>query len=96
MTIKDFKKFSNTKLFLDQGLNVIDGNLALNGDDYLMFLKDETQYPPEKTSELPAVKILQMDMLQSQNPSRVIIEQKGLLCLKMEITGGCILINIIA
>ena len=58
VTTRDFKKFSNTKLFFDQGFNVIDGTLALNGDDYLLFLKDETRYPPEKNIRVTSSKNL--------------------------------------
>lgn len=58
MTTKDFKKFSNTKLFFDQGFNVIDGTLALNGAHYLLFLKDETRYPPEKNIRVTSSKNL--------------------------------------
>ena len=48
VTTKDFKKFSNTKLLYDQGFNVIDATIHKNGNTYLMFLKDETRYPPQK------------------------------------------------
>ena len=58
VTTKDFKKFSNTKLFFDQGFNVIDGTLAFNGADYLLFLKDETRYPPEKNIRVTSSKNL--------------------------------------
>lgn len=47
---KDLKSFSETKLFFDQGFNVIDATIAKAGAEYLMFLKDETNAPfvPEK------------------------------------------------
>lgn len=49
-TSRDFKVFSDTKLFFDQGFNVIDATIARDGARYLMFLKDETNAPfvPEK------------------------------------------------
>jgi hypothetical protein len=49
-TTKDFKTFSETKLFYDHGFNVIDATLAKDGNRYLMFLKDETNVPftPQK------------------------------------------------
>lgn len=47
-TTKDFKKFSPTKLLYDQGFNVIDATIQKDGRKYIMFLKDETRYPPQK------------------------------------------------
>jgi hypothetical protein len=47
-TTKDFKKFSPTQLLYDQGFNVIDATIQKNGKQYVMFLKDETRYPPQK------------------------------------------------
>lgn len=49
---KNFEDFSATKLFYDRGFNVIDGTLAKQGDQYLLFLKDETLSPPEKNIRL--------------------------------------------
>ena len=48
VTTKDFENFSETKLFYDQGFNVIDGTLTKHQGTYYMFLKDETRHPPEK------------------------------------------------
>jgi len=48
LTTKDFKKFSKTKLFYDQGFNVIDGTLIKADNKYVLFLKNETRTPPEK------------------------------------------------
>lgn len=47
-TTKDFKRFSPTKLLYDQGFNVIDATIQKEGKQYIMFLKDETRYPPQK------------------------------------------------
>lgn len=47
-TTKDFVDFSKTKLFYEQGFNVIDGTLVRENGEYILFLKDETRYPPEK------------------------------------------------
>lgn len=44
----DFKTFSKTALFFDHGFNVIDGSLIQADGNYILFLKDETRYPPEK------------------------------------------------
>ncbi|MBN1154591.1 glycoside hydrolase family 43 protein [candidate division KSB1 bacterium] len=50
VTTKDFNEFSETKIFYDKGFNVIDATLIKRGDDYIMFLKDETNKPftPQK------------------------------------------------
>jgi hypothetical protein len=48
VTTKDFREFSETKLFYDQGFNVIDGTLSKHKNKYILFLKDETRTPPEK------------------------------------------------
>ena len=44
----DFENFSETNLFYNQGFNVIDGTLAKIGEEYILFLKDETRNPPQK------------------------------------------------
>lgn len=48
VTTKDFKKFSKTKLLYDKGFNVIDASIVPDGKRFIMFLKDETRYPPQK------------------------------------------------
>jgi hypothetical protein len=48
VTTKNFKKFSKTKLLYNQGFNVIDASIVYDGKQYIMFLKDETRYPPQK------------------------------------------------
>lgn len=49
VTTRDFKNFSETKLFYDHGFSVIDATLAADRNRYVMFLKDETDRPnPEK------------------------------------------------
>ena len=50
VTTKDFIAFSSTKLFFDPGHNVIDAFLAKEGEQYLLFYKDETLLPIEKKS----------------------------------------------
>ena len=47
-TTKDFKAFSETKLFYDKGFNAIDATINNNGKNYVMFIKDETRIPPQK------------------------------------------------
>jgi hypothetical protein len=48
VTTKDFNVLSETKLFYNQGFNVIDATIVKNGKEYIMFLKDETVEPPQK------------------------------------------------
>lgn len=58
-TTKDFVDFSDTKLFYDNGFNVIDATILKKNDSYMMFLKDETLNPkPEKN-----IKIAESDNL---------------------------------
>lgn len=47
-TTRDFQSFSPTKLLYDPGFNAIDATLIREGDEYIMFLKDETRIPPAK------------------------------------------------
>ncbi|WP_395259280.1 hypothetical protein [Halalkalibaculum sp. DA3122] len=47
-TTRDFKSFSDTRLRYDQGFNVIDATITPDGDRYVMFLKNETRWPPGK------------------------------------------------
>ncbi|MEP7376673.1 MAG: glycoside hydrolase family 43 protein [Chitinophagaceae bacterium] len=48
VTTKDFKIFSKTTLLYDKGFNVIDASIVPDGNRFIMFLKDETRYPPQK------------------------------------------------
>lgn len=48
VTTKDFKTFSDTRLFYEPGFNVIDATIVQGGDRWVMFLKDETREPPQK------------------------------------------------
>ena len=57
-TTKDFRDFSKTKLFFDQGFNVIDGSINKSAEDYILFLKDETRYPPQKNIRITSSKSL--------------------------------------
>ena len=44
-TTRDFHSFSPTRLFYDDGFNVIDATMIRNGDTYYLFMKDESIYP---------------------------------------------------
>jgi len=58
VTTKNFQDFSKTKLFFDQGFNVIDGSVNKSEKDYILFLKDETRYPPQKNIRITSSKSL--------------------------------------
>lgn len=47
-TTRDFKTFSKTRMLYDPGFSVIDATIAANGNEYVLFLKNETRYPVEK------------------------------------------------
>lgn len=47
-TTKDFKNFSETKLYWNPNHNVIDAYLTKEGSEYLLFYKDETLKPEAK------------------------------------------------
>lgn len=48
VTTKDFKTFSETKLFFEPGFSVIDGAILQKDDTYYLFVKNENSAPPEK------------------------------------------------
>lgn len=52
VSTKDFVTFSKTKIFFEPGHNVIDSFMAKDGDDYLLFYKDETLRPEKKSIHL--------------------------------------------
>ncbi|MDX2048752.1 MAG: glycosyl hydrolase, partial [Chitinophagaceae bacterium] len=54
----DFKNFSHTKMLYDRGFNVIDASIVQDGKKYIMFLKDETRYPPQKNIRIATSKKL--------------------------------------
>ncbi|WP_207492339.1 glycoside hydrolase family 43 protein [Aridibaculum aurantiacum] len=55
VTTKDFKTFSDTKLFLDPGFSVIDCVIVKRGkDDYVLVLKDNTR--PERNIKIAFAK----------------------------------------
>lgn len=47
-TTKDFREFTQTRLFYEPGFNVIDGTIIKVDGEYVMFIKDETIEPPKK------------------------------------------------
>jgi hypothetical protein len=47
-TTKDFRAFTPTRLFYDDGFNVIDATVVRDGRRHVMFVKDETRQPAAK------------------------------------------------
>lgn len=57
VTTKDFKTYSDTKLFYDDGFNVIDSTIfKVEDNQYAMILKNETRHPPEKNLRIAFAK----------------------------------------
>jgi hypothetical protein len=53
VTTTDFSTFSPTKLLYEWGFSVIDADIIRDGERYVMFLKDETEWPtPQKNIRL--------------------------------------------
>jgi beta-xylosidase len=48
VTTRDFKDFTKAAILYDHGFNVIDATIQRSGNNWYMFLKDETRYPPQK------------------------------------------------
>ncbi|MEN6309283.1 MAG: glycoside hydrolase family 43 protein [Anaerohalosphaeraceae bacterium] len=48
VTTRDFKTYSETKLLIEPGFNVIDSTIIQANGKWVMFLKNETKNPPEK------------------------------------------------
>jgi len=48
VTTKDFTSFTKAKILYDQNFSVIDAFIVRDGDRHVMFLKDETEQPPQK------------------------------------------------
>lgn len=57
-TTKNFKKFSKTKLLYEPGFNIIDASIVKQGDEFVMFLKDETKVPVQKNIKIASSKKL--------------------------------------
>ncbi|MEO8404108.1 MAG: glycoside hydrolase family 43 protein [Chitinophagaceae bacterium] len=55
---KDFKTFSPTALLYNQGFNTIDATIQQDGKQFVMFVKDETRYPPQKNIRIAISKKL--------------------------------------
>ncbi|MCT4646169.1 MAG: glycoside hydrolase family 43 protein [Carboxylicivirga sp.] len=85
VTTKDFKTFSETKLFYDHGFNVIDGSiLKLADEDYILFLKDETRHPKaEKNIRWAKAKNIEGPYTKTSEPITGDYWAEGPTCLKL-------------
>lgn len=54
VTTRDFKTFSDTKLFFEPGFSVIDGAMLEKDNKYYLFVKNENPNPAEKNIRLTA------------------------------------------
>jgi beta-galactosidase len=54
VTTKDFKAFSDTKLYFEPGFSVIDGSIVQKGNTYYLFVKNENSAPAEKNIRVTA------------------------------------------
>lgn len=59
VTTKDFKTWSKPKLLYEPGFSVIDASIVKEGNQYVMFLKNETKSPPEKNLRVATSKNIQ-------------------------------------
>jgi beta-galactosidase len=59
VTTKDFNSFTPTRLFFDPDFSVIDGTILQKGNEYMMFVKNETLRPVQKNIRVTATFDLQ-------------------------------------
>ncbi|MDO9374306.1 MAG: glycoside hydrolase family 43 protein [Ferruginibacter sp.] len=68
-TTKDFTQFTKTSVLYDHGFTVIDATIQKAGDEYIMFLKDETKLPsPQKNIRIATCKKLTGNYSQPSTP----------------------------
>ncbi len=58
MLTNDFKEFTPARLLYDKGFNVIDATIQQHGDNYMMFLKNESDSPAQKNIRIAISKQL--------------------------------------
>ncbi|MTK52352.1 MAG: family 43 glycosylhydrolase [Paludibacter sp.] len=59
VTTSNFRSFSKTTLFFDPDFSVIDGTILKRGDEYMLFLKNETLRPVQKNIRVSVTENLQ-------------------------------------
>ncbi|SHL22751.1 hypothetical protein SAMN05444266_102526 [Chitinophaga jiangningensis] len=65
---KDFKKYSKAKLLYDPGFNCIDATIQKDGNQWVMFFKDETRFPPAKNLRVAYSKRLTGEYVMTGSP----------------------------
>jgi len=65
---KDFIHFSETKMLYNKGFNVIDATVVPDNNQYIMFVKDETLYPPKKNIRIAFSKNLTGTYTEASKP----------------------------
>lgn len=58
VTTKDFKNWSRASVLYEPGFSVIDATIVPDGDQWVMFLKNETRQPAEKNLRIAIAKSL--------------------------------------
>jgi beta-xylosidase len=96
VTTRDFKTFSESKLFYDHGFSVIDAAVIREGKKYVMFLKDETDKPntPEKNIRIATSDKPQARTARQGNPSPATSGQKARHQLRSTASGSFTSTNI--
>lgn len=56
VTTKDFTRFSKPQLLYDKGFSVIDATIVPGQSEYIMVMKDETRWPPQKNLRIATAK----------------------------------------
>jgi Predicted beta-xylosidase len=59
VTTKNFGNYTKTKLFFDPDFSVIDGTILNRGNEYMLFLKNETLRPVQKNIRVSVTKDMQ-------------------------------------
>lgn len=90
-----FKTFTKTRLLYDKGFSVIDATIQKDGNQYVMFFKDETRTPPQKNIRIAISNHLTHGYGKLSAPITGNYWAEGPTALKLEIVGLYILINIL-
>lgn len=67
-TTKDFKSYTETRLFYQPGFNVIDSTISHVDGRYVMVSKDETRYPPAKNLFIATAKHMRGPWVAERKP----------------------------
>lgn len=71
VTTKDFTRFSEPQLLYDKGFSVIDATIVPGRSEYVMVMKDETRWPPQKNLRIATAKTLPVHIPPHHRPSLI-------------------------